>query len=284
MDSATGEQGDGYERSEGKAGPVDAVDHGENEPGGLRRSPADSICAPSVRRSFRILGKPMPVDPREVPIYSVGDASGYLHIPAATLRSWTVGRTYQTQSGPQEFEPLIPLPKPDEKRLSFSNLVEAHVLRGLRTRHRVSIRAVRQALSYAEEELGIRRLLLSDELLTSAGDLFLDRYGQLINLTKSGQLAVRKLLEAHLERVERGEEGLPRRLFPFLTADLTSASRLVVIDPTVSFGRPTIVRKGVSTQALVDRIDAGEEIESLAEDYQLTREEVEVAVVYERAA
>jgi len=226
----------------------------------------------------------MKTDPREVPIYSVGEAAGYLHIPPATLRSWTVGRTYETQAGVQEFEPLIELPPSGENRLSFSNLVEAHVLRALRTRHRVSIRAIRQSLSYAEQQLHVRRLLLSDELLTAAGDLFLDRYGQLINLSKSGQLAVRKLLEAHLKRVERGEEGLPSRLFPFLTGDMTTGSRLVVIDPSVSFGRPTITRKGISTQALVNRIDAGEEVDALAEDYGLTHDEVEAAVVYERAA
>lgn len=195
-----------------------------------------------------------------------------------------MGRTYQTREGPAEFDPLIPLPDPEQAKLSFSNLVEAHVLRGLRTRHQVSIQSVRQALSYAEEKLCVERLLLSEELLAAGGDLFLERYGQLINLSKSGQLAVRKLLESHLGRVDRGKEGLPTRLYPFLLADFAASSRLIVIDPRVSYGRPTIVERGVSTEAIVRRIDAGEAVPDLAEDYGLTLDQIEAAVLYERAA
>lgn len=205
-------------------------------------------------------------------------------MPPATLRSWTVGRTYQTREGPAEFDPLIELPDPAQARLSFSNLVEAHVLRALRTRNEVSIRSVRQALSYAEEQLGLERLLLKEEILTGGGDVFLERYGQLINLSKSGQLAVRKLLKSHLERVDRGEEGLPARLYLFLPADFAKSSRLIVIDPRVSYGRPTIVERGVSTEAIVRRIDAGETVPDLADDYGLTADQIEAAVLYERAA
>jgi hypothetical protein len=33
-------------------------------------------------------------NPRDIPNYSIGDAAHYLKIPAATIRSWTVGRNY----------------------------------------------------------------------------------------------------------------------------------------------------------------------------------------------
>lgn len=227
---------------------------------------------------------PIDIDTLDFPIYGISEAAGYLHMPPATLRSWTVGRTYQTREGPAYFDPLIDLPDPTGARLSFSNLVEAHVLRALRTRHEVSIRSVRQALSYAEDKLGLERLLLREEILAAAGDIFLERYGQLINLSKSGQLAVRKLLESHLERVDRGKEGLPARLYPFLPTDFASSSRLIVIDPRVSYGRPTIVERGISTEAIVRRIDAGEAVPDLAEDYGLTQDQIETAVLYERAA
>ena len=41
---------------------------------------------------------------------------------------------------------------------------------------------------------------------------------------------------------------------------------------------------GVSTRAIVDRIDAGETAEDVAEDYGLSTSDIEQAVVYERAA
>ena len=93
---------------------------------------------------------------------------------------------------PHCHSPGIPL------RLSFNNLVEAYVLRALRTQHGVSIDAVRKAINFATKPYKVRRLLLSPELRTDAGDLLLDKYGELVNLTRSGQLAMKKILEAHL--------------------------------------------------------------------------------------
>jgi len=57
-----------------------------------------------------------------------------------------------------------------------------------------------------------------------------------------------------------------------------------VIDPQISFGRPVVSKAFISTRSIVDRIDAGETVEAVARDYNLTREAVEEAVVYERVA
>ncbi|HEU0054951.1 MAG TPA: DUF433 domain-containing protein, partial [Longimicrobium sp.] len=199
-------------------------------------------------------------------------------------RAWTVGRTYPRQGGVGSFEPLIRPADVRAPRLSFNNLVEAHVLRALRTEHAVTLAAVRPALVYAERELGIAHLLLSDALRTHAGQLFLEYYGELINLSKSGQLALRKILEAHLQRVERDASALPIRLFPFLTGALTDGPRTIVIDPAVAFGRPTVAGHGVSTEVLARRIDAGETVDDLALDYAIARQQIEEAIVFEKAA
>jgi uncharacterized protein (DUF433 family) len=45
-----------------------------------------------------------------------------------------------------------------------------------------------------------------------------------------------------------------------------------------------LLRAGVSTSAIADRIDAGETVDDLAEDYDLSRDEIEQAVLYSRAA
>ncbi len=172
----------------------------------------------------------------------------------------------------------------DPVALSFWNLVEAHVLRALRTDHGVSLPAVRQAVRYAEKELGIDRLLLSPELKTDAGRLFLDRYGALTDLTASGQLAMRKLFESHLLRVEWDRWQFPVRLFPFIPGDTTDAAPTVSIDANIAFGRPVVLRRGISTGVIADRIDAGERVADIAMDYALTDAEVSAAVLIERAA
>lgn len=223
-------------------------------------------------------------DPRELPAYSIPEAAQYLRIPSATLRSWVVGRSYPRRGGTAAFEPLIATAPADGARLSFLNLIEAHVLRGLRTQHGVPLKFVRPALEYAAKHLGIERLLLSDELLTNAGEIFMERYGALINLSRSGQLAMRRVLEAHLRRVERDDSHVPIRLYPFVGGSITDAPRPILIDPRISFGRPTLAGYGVSTSAIAQRIDSGEDPASLAADYRIPVDVIEEAVVFERAA
>ena len=224
-------------------------------------------------------------DPRELPAYSIGDAARYLRVPATTLRSWFAGRTYpRQQGGPGSFKPLLAPAGDETGRLSFLNLVEAHVLRALRTQHGVPIRAVRPALEHAGKVLGIAHVLLSDALLTSAGEIFLEQYGELINLSRSGQFAMRKVLEAHLRRVERDERHIPVRLYPFLTARDERDARSVVIDPAISFGRPVVAGSGITTSMLAQRVDAGESIEHLAHDYGIEPRLIEDAIVFEKAA
>jgi uncharacterized protein (DUF433 family) len=218
------------------------------------------------------------------PAYGLAEAARYLRLPAATLRSWVLGREYPTAEGATRFRPLIRPASQQPPLLSFRNLIEAHVLRSLRTEHGVPVKAVRAALAFAEKQLGIDRLLLREELRTHAGELFLERYGELINLSASGQLAMRRLLTEHLERVEWDPSQFPVRLYPFLPVALSSDARPIAIDPRIAFGRPVVLRRGVSTSAIAERIDVGETVEEVAADYDLIPAEIEQAVVYERAA
>jgi uncharacterized protein (DUF433 family) len=221
---------------------------------------------------------------RDFAAYTLAEAARYLRLPAATLRSWVLGRQYPTSEGSGRFTPLIRPASWQPPLLSFSNLIEAHVLRSLRTEHGVPVKALRSALAYAEKSLGIDRLLLRPELCTDAGRVFLDRYGALIELTASGQFALRRLFAEHLKRVEWDSSRFPVRLYPFLSAVAPTEERPIIIDPRIAFGRPVVERKAISTATIVERVDAGESVEQIATDYDLRPAEVEQAIVYERAA
>src|SRR5207245_2427607 len=112
---------------------------------------------------------------------------------------------------------------------------------------RRSISRLRWALDYAQRSLEIDRLLLNPELRTTAGQVFLDRYGQLISLSASGQLALRKLFEEHLKRIEWDEWRFPIRLYPFVQPETLSDAKPIAIDPSIAFGRPILVRRGITT-------------------------------------
>jgi uncharacterized protein (DUF433 family) len=180
--------------------------------------------------------------------------------------------------------PLIRPAKNPPPTLSFWNLIEGHVLRSLRTDHGVSLDALRRAVRYAQKSLDIERLLLSQELRTDAGRLLLERYGELIDLSKSGQLAMRHAFNEHLARVEWDQWKFPVRLYPFASRDLPTLNRPIAIDAQVAFGRPVLALRGVTTGAIAERIDAGETAAELADDYDLSVEQIEEAVLYERAA
>lgn len=223
-------------------------------------------------------------DLRNVPAYSYPEASRALNIPRTTLRAWVRGQRYQRKDDIGYFEPVIQKPDPDDSRLSFTNLIEAHVLRALRTAHDVSMSAVREALTVAEREFGIERLLIHRQLRTTAGELFLDRYRQLVTLSESQQLVMREMFARYLKRIEYDEVDLPKEFYPLTRGPLSDSPKIIALTPYVSFGRPVVLRRGISTEAIRSRYDAGESLLHIAEDYQLTPEEVEEAVTYEVAA
>jgi uncharacterized protein (DUF433 family) len=84
--------------------------------------------------------------------------------------------------------------------------------------------------------------------------------------------------------VEWNDLAIPIRLFPFVSDQVNDEDRAIMIDPAVHFGRPIVCRAGVSTAILADRIDNGEEISDLAEDYGLTVSEIESAIIFEKSA
>lgn len=217
------------------------------------------------------------------PRYGIAEAARLIPgLSPTTLRSWVMGRTYPTSSGTGRFDPLITLPDPGEPRLSFINLVESHILYGLRSSRELSIADFRTAVEFAEENYEIVHLLAHHDIRTMAGDLLLDRYGELVNLTKAGQLGMKTILHAYLRRLNYGNTGLAISLAPIVP--WAPDSRDYLINPLVAYGRPIIVKHGVPVEVVADRYNGGESLGTLARDYGLKEEEVETAISYARAA
>ncbi len=216
----------------------------------------------------------------ETPAYSLGEAARYLDLPTATLRYWVLGGPYKTKQGVKRAAPVIRLADSAERLLSFLNLVEAHVLDALRRHHDVSLPKVRTALDY----LGRKGVCpnghpLADPALQTDGlDLFVDRYGALINASKAGQTAMRTMLMAHLHRIDRNPTGAPVRLYPFTRKHDTDEPRVVMMDPRVQYGRPVLVGSGIPTSVIAERYKAGECIQDLAADYGREPKDIEEAI------
>ncbi|MEO1592440.1 MAG: DUF433 domain-containing protein [Cyanobacteria bacterium J06632_22] len=223
-------------------------------------------------------------DVYSTPTYPVTDAARYLHIPVGTLRSWLHGRYYPTKEGKQYFEPLIQRPDENLPQISFTNLVEAHVLRSIRKIHGVRLDKVRNALDYLDKQLQMPHPLARVEFQTDGVNLFVESIGRLVSVSENGQLAIKTVLKNLLTRVEWNEEGIAARLFPTAHALPDSPQtepRNVSIDPRVSFGRPVVVGTGIPTIAIAERYEAGEFPETIADDLGCAVAQVHDAIRFE---
>jgi uncharacterized protein (DUF433 family) len=189
-----------------------------------------------------------------------------------------VGRKYPTDSGPKFFRPVIEVPDGARAGLSFVNLVEAHVLDAIRRHHQVPLSKIRPAIDYLRKHFLSNHPLADQRFETDGLDLFIDKFGQLINVTQSGQIALRELLKAHLHRVEHDATGAAVRLYPFTRKRDLREPKVVVIDPHISYGRPVLVGTGIPTAVVAERYKAGESIDELAEDYGRPPKDIEEAI------
>ncbi|MFY9619681.1 MAG: DUF433 domain-containing protein [Pyrinomonadaceae bacterium] len=223
-------------------------------------------------------------DPREIPTYGIWEASHLLKIPIPTLRSWIRGRYYPTQRyGRRHFEPLIVLPDPDLPLLSFINLVEAHVLDAIRYKDLIKLPRVRSAIAHLRDRYNSVHPLVEHEFQHDGVDLFVEIEKELINVSSGGQLAMREILFAYLQRIARDPHRSAIALYPYLKRHQVEDKKLVLIDPRISFGKPVLVGIGVPTSVVADRHQAGETIAELAKDYECEASEIEKAIDYERA-
>lgn len=209
-------------------------------------------------------------DVREFPRYSISEAAFYIRMPASTLVAWTRGQDYVTRGIHRTFYPLIDLADPENKLLSFYNLVEAHVLRST-INSGVPLRNMRNALEYIRRTIPGKHPLLSHDFEVSGKDAFIQHLGMTICATKHGQLAMRKVIEQHLRRIVRDERGLPLKVFPI-------NSKRLAIDPLFSSGKPIVKDRGITASVLWARNRTGESIPEIAKDYGLTTIEVKEAI------
>ena len=218
-------------------------------------------------------------DPREIPAYTIAEASLYLGVPKSTLRSWFAGQNYLHNGERKRFVALIRPADPVGLGLSFSNLVEAYVLTSIRRKHNIRLQVVRTALKWLRDQFGSKRPLIEEQFATNGYELFVERLGEIINLSRPGQIEMVDLLRAYLDRIERDSSGLPIKLYPFMRSQpAREQPRSIVIDPRVSFGRPVISGTGIPTAVLAERYKAGDSYAELAKDYETSVEAIEDAI------
>jgi uncharacterized protein (DUF433 family) len=194
------------------------------------------------------------------PAYTVAEAARWARTTPATARRWVSGYAHKGSQGLPAWSPPLTGKRADQPYLTFEDLIEIAAVAAARE-SRLSLQRIRQAIDFAVTELGIQRPLLSERLLTDGRALFMPeaKSPQYVNLNRFGQLAW-KPIEDVLRTIEY-DKGVAARWWP------RGKGVEILVDPEVNFGRPVLAPLGVRTETLVDRFDAGDDIDDLAGEY-----------------
>jgi uncharacterized protein (DUF433 family) len=204
--------------------------------------------------------------------YGLPEAAAYLKLPYQTLRYWLTG--FNTRP------PIVTPVETHPVRLSFLNLLECHVLAGMRKMYDLKLPKVRTALKKVSQDFPQPHPLINEAFLTDRKDLFVERVGQFINVSQHGQMGL-NFYHIHLERVQVETNGI-FRFFPFVMQPGPSEPKTIEINPMIGFGKPVIAGTAISTAIIASRFNARESITDLAAEYECTPQQIEEAIRWER--
>lgn len=236
----------------------------------------------------------MSVDRFATLLYGIGEAAGYLAVPPSTLTTWAYGYEWRrTGARTVTAKPIVTAVRPErvgDPAVPFVGLAEAYALAAFR-RARVPMQRIRPAIDALDRELGIEHALASSRLYTDgaevlydyarhAGDTPAGESARELVVVRNNQRVFTEVVEQYLQRVDFAADGYAQliRLPQYRGSDVT-------VDPDHAFGRPRFARGGAAVDSVIDLFRAGEPVDAVAEEFGLSRYEVEDAIrVATRAA
>jgi len=201
----------------------------------------------------------MLTDPRQEPCYTAAEAARLVGLPVSTVRRWLS----PGQSGP------VIRGADATARASFLDLVELYMVAGLR-KHLSAI-TLRKAVEDAAVRLHIDHPLARRSYLRDGGCLFLELEGAILHLGRAGQLAFPNIIRPRAETVVFAEDGLASKWYPL------GLDNIVVINPAIQGGVPTVDGTRIDTRTLADLVDAEGSVEKVARIYDLEPRKVHMA-------
>ena len=236
----------------------------------------------------------MSVDRFSTLLYDVGEAAGYLAVPRSTLATWAYGYE-RRRPGTSAFRagPVITAvrpERPDEPAVPFIGLAEAYALTAFR-KAGVPMQRIRPAIDVLARELGLQHALASRRLYTDGAEVLYDyvrhaghtpegESARELVVVRNNQRVFNEVVDLYLRRIDFAPDGYAQliRLPQYVAAEVT-------VDPDHAFGRPRFTRGGASVDDVIDLFRAGEPVNAVADEFGLSRGEVEDAIrVVTRAA
>lgn len=212
-------------------------------------------------------------------VYALSEVSRYTGIAPSALRSWFRPRSSGTGRGPM-FQSDYDAADGDFA-VSFLNLVDAYVAQYFRLQG-VKAARIRRVYRALQEDLNTGHPFARKDLYTDGIDIF-RRAGEEVHdaaivdvLTKPGQRLFPKWQD-YLGRFDYVDSTKLAFRWRIATG--------VVVDPTISFGKPVVRSTGVTTFVLANQYAANRRNVALVADlYGVSEEDVLNAVRFETEA
>lgn len=229
----------------------------------------------------------MQVDRFATLLYGIGEAAVYLSVPSSTLTTWAYGYERRRGAGASvRAEPVITAARPanrNEPAVPFIGLAEAYALAAFRSAG-VPMQRIRPAIDALSRELGLEHALASRRLYTDGAEVLYDyarhagdtpegESARELVVVRNNQRVFSEVVDLYLQRIDFAADGYAQliRLPQYRVAEVT-------VDPYHSFGRPRFARGGASVDDVIDLFRAGEPVDTVAEEFGLSRDEVEDAI------
>lgn len=216
-----------------------------------------------------------PIPDKLLPAYPLAQVARIVGCNAGTLRTWMRGRNYVSGGKKRRTSPMFGNSSHPRAALTFLDLVEAHMLHLVRKGYGIPMKNFRAAMEYLRGIGGDTHFLAHQDFVHDKKHLYLKADRKLISLSERGQHVNTVVISDGLKQLMYGEDGYADRFFPLIGG---KQQQVVMINPVIGYGQPTITRLGVNISAISSRFEAGEHLADLASDYGATNEELEEAL------
>jgi uncharacterized protein (DUF433 family) len=213
------------------------------------------------------------------PVYGMSQAARLLGLRTDGLRHWIDG--YERRG--KVYAPVIRERSTGVDIVTWGEFIEAGYLREYRAKQ-VTLQYLRPVIGFLRERLQVQYPLATLKPYKSGRELALEAQEfvgldpalSIVILGRDGTLMPSDSTIAFLDKVEfNGASDVAERLFPL------GRAKPIVLDPTRSFGEPTIPTAGVRTEIIAELVGAGEDPGRIAEIYSISVADVEQVVDFE---
>lgn len=228
--------------------------------------------------------------PWDTPMYTPADAGRLVQLHPDRVRRWLRGYGYTYTAGKKaelrhgHKEPVVKRVDDESPYATFLDLIDLLFVKkflehGKALKHGISLQKLRKALKEAEELIGGHHFA-QRSFFTDGSDIYLqvqEKGEFLLELLSGGQWVIAPVILAIAHQIDfHDATGFAERWYPL------GRENLVVLDPAIAFGAPTIVEHGVKTANLYDLFKGeGDRTEPVATWMDLSVEEVGAAVRFE---